>query len=432
MKKLIFLISLLSVLFSQNKNNQYNYLNELISDGNHLEAISEINKILKKDSLNHNLYFIKGKANFGILRYDESLKDFQKAYSLDSNVVYSYFLAQNYNLLDNSKEAEKYYLYTINNNPKNISAKINIGTLYVENGIYDKAINQFEDLIKIDSSNIIYYKNLGFAYAKNKKDSLAISIYRKGLRIKKEDVTLSLNLAQLFYASGKIDSAYRVIIKSSLYNRTNAKIHRFIGDISLEKKNYFLASDSYKIAIENGDTSFSTYKNAGISCYFTSISNLLKVPKEMKEDYLFLSEQYLLKALEKNEKDILTTYYLAVVYKNLKNYEKAEMYLSSALELMVPEYITTAYLYYGEILSNLNQHQKAIENLNKIYFYNKDHIQAKYYLANVYDKMGNTKLAIKNYEDFIKKETDKENVSYKFSIERIEKLKEKQFFNGEK
>ncbi len=107
------------------------------------EVIKFSNKALSLDKYNDKAFFIKGYAFKELENYDAAIKNFQQC---------------------------------LNNNPNNYNANIELGSIYSKQK-NDLAITYYNNAIKLDTSAINAYYNLGLYYQNNDYLNEAISTY---------------------------------------------------------------------------------------------------------------------------------------------------------------------------------------------------------------------------------------------------------------
>ena len=96
-----------------------------------------------------------------------------------------------------------------------------------ENEDYSKAIDVFENLIKLNPKNANNFHNLGIVYTKTKKTDLAINNYLKAIEIIPNDSLMLIELAQAQIneeSSNNLLNAIKNLKKASLTENQNEKL----------------------------------------------------------------------------------------------------------------------------------------------------------------------------------------------------------------
>ncbi len=95
---------------------------------------------------------------------------------------------------------------------------------------------------------------------------------------------------------------------------------------------------------------------------------------------------------------------IALIYDELKDYDKAESYYEKVLSF--DEENSAAYYGLATIFDNLKQYDKAIAFYKEAIELDKYYYQAHFFLANIYDMMKETNLSIYHYERVIEIKPD--------------------------
>ena len=153
---------------SSDLNNAATYYNrglEKCKLGRYEEAIKDLDKAIKLDPNYAEAYNDRGGAKAGLGRYEEAIKDLDKAIKLDSNYTEAY----------NNRGGARYML-----------------------GKYKKAIGDYDKAIKLDPNDAATYYNRGLAKAKLGKHEESIRDFDKAIE-------LDPNLAALIEKLGQND-----------------------------------------------------------------------------------------------------------------------------------------------------------------------------------------------------------------------------------
>ena len=107
----------------------------------------------------------------------------------------------------NFKEAEKLYNSFLNNEPKNLIARNNLGALLIHLNRLNEAEKNYKEIIKLKPDNTEAYNNLGVALDKLGKLDEAETSYRKAIEFKPDYVEAYNNLGSTLRKLGKLDEA---------------------------------------------------------------------------------------------------------------------------------------------------------------------------------------------------------------------------------
>jgi len=99
------------------------------------------------------------------------------------------------------------YQSMIENNPTNITARMQIAILYSRYGLYDDAQLAFDDLLELAVDNSAVHSNLGNLYLLTKQFDKAINSYQQAISLDKNDGGIWVNLSMANYRKGDLISA---------------------------------------------------------------------------------------------------------------------------------------------------------------------------------------------------------------------------------
>ncbi len=80
-------------------------------------------------------------------------------------------------------------------NPKFDKAHYNLANIYLKEGKYNSAINEYKLAIKYKKDFAYYHYNLGCAYLGQREYKTAISSFKKAIKLKSDDANFYYNLA---------------------------------------------------------------------------------------------------------------------------------------------------------------------------------------------------------------------------------------------
>ena len=140
--------------------------------------------------------------------------------------------------------------------PQRVNTLFNLGNTYVNNGEYDKAIEQYNKALAIDPQRVNSLSNLGNAYVKKGEYDKAIEQYNKALAIDPQRVNTLSNLGNAYVNHGEYDKAIEQCNKAlaidpqwvnSLSNLGNAYVKKGEFDKAIEQYNKALAIDPQRV-----------------------------------------------------------------------------------------------------------------------------------------------------------------------------------------
>lgn len=171
---------------------------------------------------------------------------------LDSYTLWSYYgnaLLRN----KNYQSAKEIFIELFNqfNKPsllKNITTSTskpvllnNIAVCYMKMGEFDKAIEKYNEAIKLDEKDALIWSNYGLVYAKMGNYDQALFFINKALSINSEFASSWYHLAKTYYKMGNFSKALETVEKSLGYNApANKTINKYLNKRSLALKRKIL------------------------------------------------------------------------------------------------------------------------------------------------------------------------------------------------
>jgi len=142
------------------------------------------------------------------------------------------------------------------------------------------------------------------------------------------------------------------------------------------------------------------------------------------------SKDYLYSQIDSKKATSKTFFYLALVYKAEKDYEKAEMYMQLSINAEKPQ-LTEYYFQLGLIHQEYKKLQDAIKDFKMALKENKYNHKAHYQLARTCDSFYKDKnIALSYYKSYIEKFSYREKKTSLFVKQRIKEIT-KMIFNKE-
>lgn len=255
------------------------------------------------------------------------------------------------------EERIKNYQKSIEANPENLDAIINLANAQDELGKYDEAIENYNKAIELDSNCALAYNNRGYTYYQKKDYKNALKDYDKALLLNpklqiaednktkliseignseefKELITKSeketknfkyyFNLGMAEARLGKLEEAEKAYEKSLELNPHYAPCYLFRGILKHSQEKYEEAKQDYTKAIEEDEKTIDAYFNR---------AQIVIAKNSEDENELKEAIEDLKKSIELDKKFIDAYYSLAVLQKKLKEYHPALETLNTLLEI---------------------------------------------------------------------------------------------------
>ncbi|OQX51929.1 MAG: hypothetical protein B5M53_10020 [Candidatus Cloacimonas sp. 4484_209] len=217
----------------------------------------------------------------------------------------------------------------------------NIGFSYLQMKMYEDALTNFEKAIKDSSTYVDAYLALGKVYIKTQQYGLAEQTYNHLIEKVPKTVKGWSALGALYVKLKRFDDAINAYEKAKGINDKDENVYFGLGFVYEQMKDYTKAQDIYLKAHNLAPD------NRAITYALGKIYLKLKKP-DLKEfgtiyikearayeglhQYSLAAESYL-KAIEKSENKIIPYKNLINMYLKIKNYSKAQKYITNALSI---------------------------------------------------------------------------------------------------
>ncbi len=416
--------------------------------GNYEEALNYYQKSLENSPNFSMVYYNLGLLYGKLEKYEESIKSFEKAISIDKSIAVFYLALGNAcREIKNFKKALENYEKAINLEPKSGEAYRALIILLCDQGNYKEAIERGEKLAEVYPSEGWPFGILGLLYFLKKDYQNAVFYYGMAIDYEPEESLHYSGLGDIYYHQYELTKSgnmYERAIKlkpSPWAHKQLARVYQEQGLWNLSERNYQealrMAPGFYEVHIELGRFYALTGKlEQAINSFDSALSlNPSLVPicalekgivfvrqgneQKGREEFLkgvnFVSERI------KSEPDNIQNYLqIALLYRELKDYDQVIDYLSHAIEikpaaeiyyhlghafqeknisdraveaykksLELNERFCSSYEGLGIISLNEGKYNEAIDYFNNILEINPRHLYANYHLAKTYEVMGN-------------------------------------------
>jgi len=151
-------------------------------------------------------HFIEGTAMDAKGSIAEAILEYQEALQSDPNASIYYAISRDYLLLTKFNRAIEAASEAVRLDPKNITYRENLGTIYFNASRPDLAIQEYQKIIQIDSNNTAAWIALAHLYQPI-QPAKALEIYEKILDRSGDSLDILFQCAQLYGALGRYDEA---------------------------------------------------------------------------------------------------------------------------------------------------------------------------------------------------------------------------------
>jgi len=172
------------------------------------------------------------------------------------------------NLFNSKKldEAEIKCIELLNFNPNNLILLNIYGTILFKKNSYEKAINQFKKIIKIDPKYSQAHYNIGTIFFNLSKFREAVDYFNSAIVINKEFFEAYFNLAECYRNLDIVDEAIINFKRCLKYKPNDFEIYNNLGLVYQKTNQFDYALNNFKKALEINPDFFQAYNNLGVLC----------------------------------------------------------------------------------------------------------------------------------------------------------------------
>jgi len=206
--------------------------------------------------------------SFGFILFIVYLLEFVRKYSKALSVLVVIILIIFYSSLtvvrsSEWKSDEILFLKAEERQPKNSIIYNDIGQLYQEKGLYDKAFKSYEKAIRLNKRNHIAWLNLGTLYGETGNYSQAVDNIERSLSIH-ESYKGHNNLGLIYSRMGDNDKAIEELKKAIDFNPRLTKAYMDLGVVYAEIGQFGKALEQFDRALELNPEIADIHYNLGI------------------------------------------------------------------------------------------------------------------------------------------------------------------------
>jgi tetratricopeptide (TPR) repeat protein len=208
------------------------------------------------DAITINPSFIELWIYLGFITMDQ--KDFKSAeYAFTEAAYRGGDLVQIYYLLgiiaemqEHDEDAYVYYRKSLKHDPQNLASLEALAHLCDRIGRTDEALQNFENMLALDTTNAVVLNYVGYTYAEH-GDSLeyALDLINRALAIEENNGYYIDSRGWVYFQMGKYEEALTDLKRASELLE-DVVIFEHLGDVYMELDNTFKARESYEKALE--------------------------------------------------------------------------------------------------------------------------------------------------------------------------------------
>ena len=267
--KQIFLLFIIIIFISCNnpsKNYEDEWKNKMESR-DFKGALTIVNSQINKDSLNVELYRMRGSSYFFMDDYDSAYLNYSLALNLDSKDAKTLSAMARLFLGKGSvKQAKSYIEQALIIEQNNAQIHLICGNIYAKEENYLDAEAEFRKTISIDNSSFEAYNNLANILVINREFEKAILIYTKALEINPNNSNILLHRGVAKFQINEKDEGLIDLSQSIRINPENSKAYWYRASMYQKSNKFSKAIIDYNSYQKLKPNDFMAYYNRGI-CY---------------------------------------------------------------------------------------------------------------------------------------------------------------------
>ena len=166
------------------------------------------------------------------------------------------------------KDSETLWTATLETTPTSTIALNNLGLIYAQQGMYDKALALYEQLLDYAPNQDHIervYGNMAEAYAGKQLFDQAIDYYQKSLEANPEYIGAYLGLAKVIMDLGQYENALNIYRTALELEPQNETIYNQLGNLYVVQGKYDDAIAHYQKAIALNQSYLAAYNGLGLS-----------------------------------------------------------------------------------------------------------------------------------------------------------------------
>jgi lipoprotein NlpI len=170
---------------------------------------------------------------------------------------------------------------TVRKSPDDAWVHYHFGDVYLSNGLFDMAIEQYQTALKLDLDYEEVHNNLGNAYARKGQYDMAIEQYQAALRLKPGLAIVHFNLGAAYSSKGLFDMAIEQYRKALSVKQDYAEAHNNLGNAYAYKGLFDMAIEQYQTAVRLKPDYARAHFNLGLMYLKKGLKDMARKEAEM-------------------------------------------------------------------------------------------------------------------------------------------------------
>lgn len=391
-------------------------IDELILNKKYEKALERISEKIQEEP-EGSLFFRQALIYEAQSKLTDAVKSLDKALFYEpNNHIYLVELGDNYSSLGNAWQAIDAYQRAVSINPAETSFKGKLGKAFLNVDDYKNAYLTFETIFKSDSTNVLYNKQFAFAAYQMGKTDQSVGLYEQVIEENPGDFGSHLNLIAVFKRKKDINGIVHAGERALAVFPKKPTILLRQAEALFELREFEKAIYPYEQYLAENDSTYDVMKNYGIALY---LSKNVEKALGILEDCFY-----------KAPNDQFVNFYIGLVYKKMKDFERSAEFLNSAIQCSQAPYLSEMYHHLGQVYGLQREYEKSIDALQKSFESNPENFEVLFEIATTYEEFNfNKTMALNYYSTYLKTAGEKAKNS-DYALTRMQKIKEDLFFES--
>lgn len=263
---LLFLLNLLMFGCSSSQMTKYELGMESYDKGRYRTAVEYFTKAIWEDPTNSELYFLRGNAKAKLNLNDEAIYNYTTAIKLDPELKYYKNRGLIFIEMKDYTKAIIDFNEALKFDSTNSTLYFNRGYTQALSENYENAITDYSKAIYYDSTNAKVFVNRGDLWSGIDEHQKAIFDFTSAISVNNKDELAYFNRAKEFTKIGMIEQAIDDYSKAIILNPYNVEYYFLRGELKAGIAEFLSAAADYTKIIGLQSDNGNAYYNRGI-CY---------------------------------------------------------------------------------------------------------------------------------------------------------------------
>lgn len=385
-----------------------------VAEGHYAAAATSLEAV-GLDALSPQGAHLLGRCYQAMLQHERALAAFERADTSTVTVLADW--GRSLERLGLPEEAEARYRAAYRKDSTNQTVAASLARLLSDRTAWDEVAAIYERLAAEDELNSYLHAQLGTAYARLDSTERAITHYERAHLLNPRNIKVVLALTKIYYDVEWIMSAKRVLARALDEQPRHPALWRRSGEIAFKEEAYPDAVEAFGNTLRySTDSTAADLSHLGVSLYLTN---------EFTEALDVLQQSF-----DRNDEDVMNTFYLGMAHQQLGQYEDALLYLGLAADLLGEGMLADIQARIGNTYEQTEQQPEAIRAYRLALNLDATRLEALFHLAALYDSYyADKKMALEQYERFLEHvEEGHLPRMQQYAQQRVEEITENKFF----